>query len=247
MKIIVLLKQAPDLVEDLEVDDSGLKLDFEFLKLKLNEFDEHALEEALLIKESESAEVVAVAIDGDDVERLLFTALAKGVDKAVKITGADPFSDNHVLSTVFAAALKPMSGDLILTGVQSVSDRDGQLGPLLAARLGIPAVSVVTGVEVSGNTITLKKEYSGGMMAEFEADLPIVLGIQAARQSPRYAPVSKVRQIQQSATIDSIAATDGGESLSTVTALEPPPKGQGAEMLGGAEDLVNLLKEKGVI
>ena len=42
-------------------------------------------------------------------------------------------------------------------------------------------------------------------MAEYEVDLPAVLGIQAARQTPRYAPVSKVRQIQQSTTIEEIA------------------------------------------
>ncbi len=46
MKIAVALKQVPDLVEELEVDDSGKSLDTEYLKLKVNEFDDHALEEA---------------------------------------------------------------------------------------------------------------------------------------------------------------------------------------------------------
>ncbi len=247
MKIIVPLKQVPDLVEELEVDDSGIQLDFEVLKMKLNEFDDHALEEAILIKESAGAEVVAMAVDGDDVERILFTALAKGADAAVKITGADPYADNHVLGKVFAEAAKGAGAELILTGVQSAGDRDGQLGPIIAAHMGLPSVSVVTGVEPSGSAVTLKKEYAGGMMAEFEVDLPAVLGVQAARQTPRYAPVSKVRQIQQSATIETVAAAEaGGGDGGTVTRMEPPAKGQGAKMLGGAADIVAILKEKGV-
>ena len=80
MKIAVLLKMVPDLVEELEVDASGKALDTEELKFKLNEFDDHALEEALLLT-SEGDEVVAFALDGDGVEKLLFTALAKGASR----------------------------------------------------------------------------------------------------------------------------------------------------------------------
>ncbi len=247
MKIVVPLKQVPDLVEDLDIDNSGKSLDYEYLKMKLNEFDDHALEEAILLKESEGAEVVAVAIDGDDVDKMLFTALAKGADKAVKVTGADPYADNHSLAKVLADAVSGMSADLVLTGVQSTGDRDGQLGPIMAVHLGAPSVSVVTSVKVSGSFVTIEKEYSGGMMAEFEVDTPAVLGIQAARQAPRYAPVSKVRQIQQSATIEEIAAgSTGGAANSSITKMAHPEKSGGAKMLSDVEEIVEILKEKGV-
>lgn len=247
MKILVPLKQVPDLVEELEVDDSGTRLDFEYLKMKLNEFDDHALEEAILIKEAGDAEVTAIAIDGEDVERVLFTALAKGADKAVKITGADPLADSRALGAIFAEAAKTLGADLVLTGVQSPGDLDGQLGPAMAAAMDVPGISVVAGVEVSGASVTLQKEYSGGMMAEFEVDLPAVVGVQAARQPPRYAPVSKVRQLQQSATIEELAAggAPGGNSAKVVR-MEPPAKGQGAKMLAGAAEIIEILKEKGV-
>ena len=82
MKIAVMLKQVPDLVEDLEVDASGISLDTDDIKFKLNEFDDHALEEAILLKESGAAdEVVVIAVDGDGVDKMLFTAIAKGADK----------------------------------------------------------------------------------------------------------------------------------------------------------------------
>ena len=97
MKIIVLLKQVPDLVEDLEVDASGKTLDTDDIKFKLNEYDDHALEEAILLKESGAVdEIIAMAVDGDGTDKMLFTAIAKGADGAVKLTGGNP-ADSHQL------------------------------------------------------------------------------------------------------------------------------------------------------
>jgi electron transfer flavoprotein beta subunit len=247
MKIAVPLRQVPDLVEDLELDESGARLDYAALKMKLNEFDDHALEEALLLKEANpGTEVIALAIEGAEAERMLFTALAKGADRAVKLTGVDANGDNAVLAQAFASAVKQVAGELVLAGVQSVGDRDGQLAPHLAARLGVPSVSVVTHVVFSEGKVTFYKEYAGGLIAEFEAGLPVVLGVQAARQVPRYAPVAKVRQVQQSAKLETLAVTATAGPGGKVLRLAPPEYGQGAKMLGGVGDLLALLKEKGV-
>jgi len=248
MIIAVPLKQVPDLVEDLTLDASGTGLDYESLKLKLNEFDDHALEEALLLKESvPGTVVVALAVSGSEAERMLFTALAKGADRAVKLTGVDANADNRLLAQAFAAAIAQTGGELVLAGVQSAGDRDGQLGPLLAARLGAPVVSVVTHVTLSGSAVTFRKEYAGGLMAEFEAQAPVVLGIQAARQAPRYAAVSKVRQVQQTAKLETLSVTAAPAPGGKVVALAPPARGQGAKMLGKATELLAVLKDKGVV
>ena len=247
MRILVPLKLVPDLVEELEVDDSGRALDTEYVKFKLNEFDDHALEEALLLKESDGAEVAAMAVDSEDADKLLFTALAKGADRAIKLTGGEP-KDSHQLARMIANAIPSQGFDLIMTGVQSVDDRDGQLGPILATYLGIPCISVVTGVQISGNAVTVNKEYSGGVMAEFEVDTPAVLGIQAARQTPRYAPVSKIRQIQQTTSIETVAAGDLGPGAgSEISHMSRPEKGQGAKMLKSVDELLEVLKQAGVV
>ena len=145
---------------------------------------------------------------------------------------------------------KPLNidGDMVFTGVQSVDDRDGQLGPIVASYLDTPCVSVVSGVSVSGGTAVVHKEYSGGMMGEFEVDMPAVLGIQAAKQAPRYAPVSKIRQVQETASIEELSMGDlGSGSGSTIACMAPPAKGSGAEMLDDVEELIEVLKDKGVI
>ena len=246
MKIAVLLKQVPDLAEELEVDDSGKALDTEYLKFRLNEYDEHALEEAACLKEAGQAEeVVAFALDGEEVDKMLFGAMAKGADHAIKLTGTEAEGSREA-AALFAEALGT-DYDLIMTGVQSVDDRDGMTGPILSSMLKVPCVSVVTRVEGRNSSVTVHKEYFGGLMAAFDIQLPAVLGIQAARQTPRYAPVSKVRQIQQSASIDE--KTIGAVSTavrSEVRSMAPPVKTGGAKMLGSVDELVKVLKEKGV-
>ncbi|MEE3124119.1 MAG: electron transfer flavoprotein subunit beta/FixA family protein, partial [SAR324 cluster bacterium] len=105
MKIAVLLKQVPDLAEELEVDDSGKALDTEYIKFRLNEYDEHALEEAVCLKEAgEATEVTAIALDGEEVDKALFTAMAKGADKALKLTGAEAEGSRNA-AALFSEAL----------------------------------------------------------------------------------------------------------------------------------------------
>ena len=248
MKIIVMMKRVPDLVEDLEVDDSGKALATEYLKLTLNEFDDHALEEALLLKEAAGGDLTVVALDGEEVDKMLFTALAKGADRALKVTDAGEVDDNLRRAKILHDVVSGEPHDLLLTGVQAADDRDGQLAPMVAALLGVPCVEVVTGVTPGDGVVTLQKEYAGGTVVELEVDLPAVLGIQAARQTPRYAPVSKVRQIQQSTTIDTVASssTNGAPGFSVVV-MTPPETGDGAQMLESVEELVAVLESKGVI
>ena len=57
MHIAVVLRIVPDLAEELEIAESGKEIDREWVGLKLNEFDDHALEEDVLIKEQTKAKV----------------------------------------------------------------------------------------------------------------------------------------------------------------------------------------------
>jgi electron transfer flavoprotein beta subunit len=255
MDILVPVKMVPDLAEELEIDASGKTLDRSMLKLRLNEFDEHALEEALLLKEKHGGKVTVVALDAPEVDEALFTSMAKGADRIVKVTGVpDEGVSSHEMARIIAAVLKSISYDLILTGVQSAEDRDGQLGPLLASALGLPHVSVVSAVELAGEkTILVKQEYAGGIMAEMEVDLPALLGIQAARQTPRYAPVSKVRQIMKTAKIEEIPLlpVETGSGSEVLRMFKPEAAGR-AEMIEGspeeiADKLFALLSEKGLV
>lgn len=254
MELLVLLKPVPDLAEELEIDANGIDLNREWLSFVTSEWDEYALEEALQLKESNGATVTCLALDDGSVDELLATCLARGADRVMKVGSFERQPDAHTAARAFAAALGGLAYDLVLTGVQAVDDLDGQVGPLLAAALDVPHVSVVTHIALApgGGTATVNQEYAGGLVAEFEVDLPAVLGVQTSRVAPRYAPVSRVRQLMKTAEMGHLDAAAEGDGGLVVEAMTIPEVSGQAEMLTGsadaiAERLAAILVERGVV
>ena len=103
----------------------------------------------------------------------------------------------------------------MITGVQAADDLDGQLPSRLAALLDLPHVSVVVGVEVGrgpgwpdedgGASVTVRQEFAGGRCHELEVQLPAVIGVQSARQAPRYAPITRIRQAMSAGGLSEVA------------------------------------------
>jgi electron transfer flavoprotein beta subunit len=256
MNIIVPVKQVPDLVEELEINSEGTDLERDMLKYKMNEWDESALEEALQLKELHGGTVTVLTVltDDADVDEMLYTCVAKGADRVAKVSGNfEGAYDSHTMARALAAAIRGQPYDLILTGVQAADDLDGQIGVLLATYLDIPHISVVSNIEVEPlrRTATVHQEYAGGIMATFEVDLPVVLGVQASRAIPRYAPVSRVRQAMKSTQIEKIeVATPAGAGIS-VRRMFKPESTEHAEMLEGDTDeivdrVIAILRERGI-
>ncbi|MDA8393255.1 MAG: electron transfer flavoprotein subunit beta/FixA family protein [Actinomycetota bacterium] len=257
MRIVVAMRQLADLVEELEVDDSGTDIDREFVKFVANEFDESALEEALLIKEgvgADQVEVVAVALDEPDVDQTLYTALAKGADKAVKLAGVpEGWVSSHTRASAIAKWLESQQWDLVITGVQAADDLDGQVAGLLGRMLGVPHVAVVVSAVPEGNVVKVSQELGGGTVAEEEVAMPAVLGVQAARQSPRYAPITRIRQAMQAGGLsEETVEVSGDGGRPTVRRLYAPEKSGQAEMLTGsaadvADKIIELIRAKGLV
>lgn len=249
MNIAVPIKLVPDVVEKLEINDDGNDLERNFVSYRINEFCDHALEEALQLKEAHGGTVTVLALDRDETDRALYTAIAKGADKAIRITGVDEAANSHTAARAMCEVLADLDYDLIMTGVQAADDLDGQVGVLMAGTLGIPHVSAVSDISIDGDTITLHKEYAGGVMAKFTVTPKVVLGVQSARQSPRYAPVSRVRQIAMQSKFDEVESDAKNIDRVAVRRMYLPEKGEGAEMLTGSVDeiavrIVALLNQK---
>ncbi len=254
MDLVVCCKLVPDLVEELELNEEGTDLDWTAVRWLLNEFDDHALEEALLLKESTGARVTVVAPEVDGAEEVLCTALAKGADRAVKLVGLAPGSGSGTLARALCQVLPALGYDLILTGVQAIDDLDGQVGGLVAGLLGLPYVGVVIGVEAGpeAGRVVVRKEYAGGLVDELEVDLPAVVGIQSARQPPRYASLSRVRQLLREGKVETIQADPNAVSPLAVRRVFKPQAERRAQMLEGpadrvAAELVAILAERGLL
>lgn len=258
MHIIVPIRHVPDPVEELDPNPDGTDIDRDWIEFVVNEFDDHAIEEALLVTEERDVDdtVTVVALDDGlaDVDQTLYMAGAKGVDRLVKLTDVDPGLSTSGAASLFADFLRGEEFDAVFTGVQTPEDRDGQLTGKLASELDLPHVSVITGVAVDGETATVTKEFSGGVTADYGVDLPAVVGIQAATQAPRYVPVSMMRQAMKDADLEVVSAADLGpeaEPGSSVVGLHEPETGESAEILSGPPDeaarqLLEKLDDRGI-
>jgi len=261
MNILVLLRMVPDVVEELEIAPDGKALDTEYLRMIINESDDHALEQALILKEKLGGKVTVLALDAPDVDEVLFTAAAKGGDRVIKIEGGDEGLTTRRAAGLFAEAIKNESDlqpfDLVLTGVQAIDDLDALVAPILSQQLGLPYLGIVTKVtpEESGKAVTAIREFSAGVRGEFEVPLPAVLGIQAAEKPPRYVPVAKVRAAMKSHKIESIDAptvADAGSLLVEITSMKKPEVTGHAQMLDGAPEeiskkLAGIFAERGLL
>jgi electron transfer flavoprotein beta subunit len=251
MNIVVAIKHIPSIADDLPV--KGNNIDFDSVDFVLNEFDEQSIEQAVLVKEACGGSVTVIGVDLiGELDSVLHLALAKGADKATKISADEPGADSHTQARWLAEAIRRTPPDIVFAGVQASNDLDGQIGPMLAAYLDMPYVGGVSSVEVAGDTATVIKEFAGGDGAKYAIQLPAVIGVQAAARPPRYAPISRVRQVAQSAAIENIpAGADGAAAGLTVRQIAPPASTGHAEMFTGsskevAARLVELLKSKGL-
>ena len=233
MNIVVPIKFVPDLVEELPTEAFIRLWDTTWLGLILNEFDGHAIEQAILLKEKKGGQVTVVAFETEGVEDALYTAAAKGADRLVKLTGElETGMNNHTRAQLLAATIAELQPTLVLTGVQAHDDLDGPIGPLLAAHLKMPYVGYVAGVEVRDDRVGVLKEYPGGLVAQLEVTLPAVLGIQASENPPRYVAFSKIRQAMKSVSIEeqpvTSVASNGGLGIKR---MFQPEFGERATML----------------
>jgi len=253
MQVAIVLRLVPELSGEFEIAEDGKDIDREWVGMRLNEFDDHALEEAILLKEAKGAHVIALAVAGEGTDRMLQTAIARGVDRAIKITtGAKTPLSSRAAAPLLAAAIRQLGVELVLTGVQTPDDLYGQLAPYLGAILDWPHVSAVGGIHSVGDCVEVLQEYSGGVSSRLRLALPAVVGVQTASQPPRYVSGSKLRQAMNETitAIDSDAqpAADGAEIL----ALREPPRSSEAVMLDGdaetvADKIHGLLAEHGLV
>ncbi len=260
MNIAVVVRQVPDLIEPLEIDSSGTALDLSSASFIVNESDDHALEQAIIMKEAApknggGATVSVVALDFGDVDNTLYTAAAKGADRIVKLTLEGEPPSPRAAAALYAAAVKSLNPDLVLVGVQAHDEMDGGLAPFLAAALGLPYVGVIRGVKPGPEPgmVAACKEFPGAVMARLKVKLPAVLGILGAEQPPRYVPVSRIRAAMKATQFQELAvATSPWAALLSICRLYPPASGSRAEMLTGSEAevaarIAEILVEKGLV
>ncbi|MFI9815705.1 electron transfer flavoprotein subunit beta/FixA family protein [Saccharothrix variisporea] len=187
MNIVVLVKQVPDTWSERKLTDADHTLDRESADAVLDEINERAVEEALLLQEAHGGEVTVVAMGPDRATDAIRKALSMGADKAVHVSD-EALHGSDVLTTakVLAKAIGTVEGvDLVIAGNEATDGRAGAVPAILAELLGLPQVTQVRKLSVEGGVIKAERETDEGV-AHLEASLPAVVSVTEKINEPRY-------------------------------------------------------------
>ncbi|MFP6596969.1 MAG: electron transfer flavoprotein subunit beta/FixA family protein [Candidatus Hydrogenedentota bacterium] len=196
MNIAVLIKRVPDTASVFKIGTDEKSVDTGGLKFIVGPYDEHALEEAIQLREAGKAEeVVAVTMGMDGAQETIRTALAMGADRALFIKDVDGTSCKGT-SEVLAAALKTEEFGLIFAGKQAVDDDASQVPERVAEILEIPHVSVVTKLEVGDGSAVAVREIEGGSHT-VEFPLPALCTIEKGINTPRYPTLPNIMKAKK--------------------------------------------------
>ena len=192
MKIIVCVKQVPA-SNEVRLDPKTNTIIRDGAQAVINPFDAHALEAALQLKERFGGEVTVLSMGIPDTERMLRECLSRGADRALLLTdrafaGADTLATSYALQK---GVEKAGDFDLILCGRMAVDGDTAQIGPELAARLGVPHVTDVERLEAAEGELTVRRQL-GGSVQTLRVPLPAVLTVMRELNVPRLPSIAGV-------------------------------------------------------
>ncbi|BAU86952.1 electron transfer flavoprotein, beta subunit [Streptomyces laurentii] len=186
LKIAVCVKYVPDATGDRGFADD-LTTDREDVDGLLSELDEYAVEQALRIsEEADDAEVTVITVGPDDAKDALRKALSMGADKAVHVNDEDIHgTDVMGTSAILAKTLEKTGFDLVVCGMASTDGAMGVLPALLAERLGLPQMSLLSEVSVEDGLVKGRRD--GDAASErLQAPLPAVVSVTDQSGEARY-------------------------------------------------------------
>ena len=253
------MKEVPDASAPKRMDPQTFRLD-RSVPGALNDFDTHALEEALRIGEQEGdGEVVALLMGPPKAADSLRKALAVGADRAVHVADdALVGSDLIATSRTLAKAIERESPDLVVFGQQAADSDGAVLWAAVADRLRLPVISQAASLELADGKAKVKRQTEYGYDV-IEAPLPCVVAVSDAINEPRYPSLKGIMGAKKKPQ-DSVTTADLGlgpeevgetGSRTKVYAVgEPPPRGESRRIEDNgdaAEAILEYLAEKKLI
>ncbi len=256
MKILVCIKQVPDMESKFIINEAGIWYKDSDLAWRMNEYDEYAVEQAVQLKEQVGdADVTVLSIGPDRVKESLKKALAMGCDRGVQIKDDDYYlKDPMEIASLIHSLAKDKGFDVVFTGMQSQDRGSAQVGVLLAEMLGLPSVSTVVDFAFEAGTITARRELEGGLKGVVKVQVPALVTCQLGLNTPRYPTLPNIMKAKKKEllTVDA-SELEASENLLATEKIYVPEKKSGGLVLEGevgdlADQLIKLLKEKtGVI
>jgi electron transfer flavoprotein beta subunit len=237
MKIVVPFKSVPD-----PYAGPGAAA-----KSVVNPFDEIAIEEALRMRErGEATEIVGVTIGPATVDEQIRSALAMGVDRALRIDDSRAL-DPYAVARILRALVEKEAPQLVLMGKQAVDDDSNQAGQMLAGLLGWPQATFISKLEFLENKTRAQctRETDGGLEV-IVVNLPAIVTTDLRLNEPRYVSLPGLMKARKK-PIEVLTCEQLGVSVQPLTitlSTARPPKRAAGTRVESVEELIVKLKQE---
>lgn len=260
MRALVCLKHVPDTTE-VRFDPASGELKARQAPTKINDYDRHALEAAVLLREAMGGEVLVGCIGPAEASKTLKEAVACGADGAVLVTGPWATDLDAAAFAELLSALVRREGpfDLVIGGDVSEDGYHSLVPGLVAAALGLPFVRGVSGIDVGDGTLDVAR-LCGDVEETYRVALPAVLSVTRVLNRPRTAttlqvmkvPMSKVRSLSAGELGVDEATLAPERAATRVVDIRPAARTRRNEILSGEPDevvaaLLGSLESAGVL
>src|SRR5713226_1715332 len=259
MNVAVCVKQIPDPASPGKLDPATHTLVREG-KLILDDSDAYGVEMALqLVDKAGGGEVTLVSMAPNNEMSGLRTALAMGAHKAILISD-ETLKGTDALGTakVLAAAIKRAEPDLVIAATESTDGYTGTTPVQVAELLGLPSITFVKHVEVTGDTVKVQRQTEAGY-DEVDCPLPALVTVTAGVVEPRYPsfkgimaaknkPVDELKVADLGLSPDQVGWSGARQAITDVSAAEERQAGEIIEDEGDAHGrVVSYLEQLKVI
>jgi len=243
--IVVLIKQVPDTWSERKLSDGDYTLDREAADAVLDEINERAVEEALLIREKEAAagiegSVTVLTAGPERATEAIRKALSMGADKAVHLKD-DGLHGSCVVQTAWALAraLGTIEGtELVIAGNEATDGSGGAVPAVIAEYLGLPQLTHVRKLSIEDGKITGERETDDGIFT-LEASLPAVVSVNEKINEPRFPSFKGIMAAKKKEVTtltladigvepDEVGLANAGSKV--LTANPKPPKSAGEKV-----------------
>lgn len=240
MKIVVLVKQVPDSSLERHLSSDDFTVDRASASNVISEIDENAIEAALaLVEEHGDGEVTLLTVGPDHATESIRKALSMGPDEAVHVLD-DAIHGSCAVTTskILAEALREQEYDLILCGAESTDGGSQVMAQMIAARLGIAALTGARKLTVDDGKVTVERQTEDGYQV-INAATPAIVSVWDSMNTPRYPSLKGIMAAKRK-PVETVSLSDLGidpatvgaaAATSTVIAAEPrPPREAGRKV-----------------
>ena len=251
MKIYVCVKPVPDSAANIVIKD-GNDID-EKISFLMNPYDEHAITEAVALKNKlGQGEVIAISVGSRDVEKTLRSAMAMGADRSIQVTTHGPVDSILTARALKAAMDQDGTPAIIFTGKEAIDMEGMQTLFRLGAAFNFPVASNVIKFTHKGETALVETQTEGAGRNIYTLSMPCVLGVGRGINTPSYPTFPDVIKARKKpikiVDIDTLNIAPPSSAM-TIVSLEPFSKQRLAKKLTGSpaeqvKALVEILKNE---